>query len=545
VTHFDEMTCLLYIEGQLDDGRSREIGAHLAECVSCRDLLRALQHESAFLSSALTEENEAIPARILNEQGRGTPSWAWTLAFAAFAAAAYWFWTDGIGPWIDQLSNAGFGGTDVFSMIVFSGAFWEGWSDMIDAMQIGALILVAILAIGWIRRRVRRPVAVAVVMSALMFAAVLAQPASAAEVRRGRTTVIPAGEVVHNDLVVTGASVRIDGTIEGVLIAFTRDLTVTGHVTGDVIAFAQSARINGTVDGNVRVVANSATLEGKVAKNVTAIGSTVDLASGATVGGGMIALAGQADLDGKIQRDLLGIIGTGDLEGFIGGDEWIRGGNLTVASTAEIRGQATFEGPREPTVESGAKLASPMHTEITQEMRRNRMSAVRVGIRAIFSYVGALVVGLLLLAVFPGLFRAILRETGRIGLPFGVGALALITGGFLIVIAILLLIIGIGAGVAALMIYVPILYVCQIFVGTWLGNKIMGEAPAAPGSVTGAVAGRMAVGLLILHVARLIPVLGALVGLAVALWGTGAVLIGFYRMSRPEVAAPPVTPVPA
>lgn len=286
MTHFDEMTCLLYIEGQLDDGRSREIAAHLQECASCRDLLRALQHESAFLSSALTEENEAIPARLLNEQGRGMPSWAWTLAFAAFAAAAYWFWTDGVGPWIDQLSNAGFGGTDVFSMIVFSGAFWEGWSDMIDAMQIGALILVAILAIGWIRRRLRRPVAVAVVMSALVFAVALPQAASAADVRRERVVDIPAGEVVHNDLIVTGQSVRVDGTIEGDLIAFTRDLTVTGHVTGDVIAFAGSARINGTVDGNVRVVTHGTTLEGKIAKNVSAIANNFDLAGTSSVGGG-------------------------------------------------------------------------------------------------------------------------------------------------------------------------------------------------------------------------------------------------------------------
>lgn len=545
MTHFDEMTCLLYIEGQLDDGHSREIAAHLAECAGCRDLLRALQHESAFLSSALTEENEAIPAHILSEQRRGVPSWVWTLAFAAFAAGVYWFWTNGVGPWIDQLSNAGFGGTDVFSMIVFSGAFWEGWSDMIDAMQIGALILVVILAIGWIRRRLRRPVAVAVVMSMLALAAALPQTASAAEVRRGRAVSVPAGEVIHNDLIVTSPSVRIDGTIEGDLIAFTRDLAVTGHVTGDVIAFAGSARISGTVDGNVRVVTHGTTLEGKIAKNVSAIANNFDLAGTSSVGGGVLLIATQADLDGRIQRDLVGIVATAELEGFIGGDEWIRGGNLTVASTAEIRGQATFEGPQQPTVESGAKLASPMHMEITQERRRNRGSAARLGIRAIFSYAGALVAGLVLLAVFPGFFRATLRETGAIGLPFGVGALALITGGVLAVLAILLLIIGIGAGVAALAAYVPILYLCQIFVGTWLGNKIMGEGPAIPGSVTGAVAGRMAVGLLILHVARLIPVLGALVGIAVALWGTGAVLIGFYRMSRPEGSPVPAAPVPA
>ena len=191
MNHFDEMACLLYLEGQLDPARSRELAAHIAECAPCRDLLHALQHETILLSSALTEDNESMPARLATEHVRSLPSWVWTLAFGAFAAGAYWFWTDGIGPWFDQLSNAGFGGTDVFSMIVFTGAFWEGWSDMIDAIQIGALILVAVVAIAWIRRRLRRSVAIAVVVSALLFALALPPQAGAAEVRRGRSIQIP------------------------------------------------------------------------------------------------------------------------------------------------------------------------------------------------------------------------------------------------------------------------------------------------------------------------------------------------------------------
>jgi hypothetical protein len=53
----------------------------------------------------------------------------------------------------------------------------------------------------------------------------------------------------------------------------------------------------------------------------------------------------------------------------------------------------------------------------------------------------------------------------------------------------------------------------------------------------------MALGLVILHAAGYIPVLGGLVWLAVLLWGTGAVLLGFYRMSRVE--SEPSAPVPA
>ncbi len=539
MNHYDEMACLLYLEGQLDPARSRELAAHIAECAPCRDLLHALQHETILLSSALTEDNESMPARLASEQVRSLPSWVWTLAFGAFAAGAYWFWTDGIGPWFDQLSNAGFGGTDVFSMILFSGAFWEGWSDMIDAMQIGALILVAVVAIGWIRRRLRRSVAIAVVMSALLFALALPPQAAAADVRRAQSISVPAGETVHNDLIATGGSVRIEGTVEGDVIAFTRDLAVTGHVTGDVIAFAEEAVIDGIVDGNVRVFSRGAVLQGTVGKNVSAFGRSVDLISKANIGGGMIVLAGEMDLDGKIQRDLLGLVGRSNLDGLIGGQAWVHGGSLMVESTAEIRGPATFEGPQQPVIEAGAKLASPIRTEITQDVRRTRRSTARVAIRAIVSYGAALAVGILLLVIFPGFFSATLHEAGKIGLPIGIGALALITGAFLLVLGILLLIVGIGAGVAGVMAYAPILYVAQVFVGSWLGNRVMGQPPA----VTSAVVGRMAVGLLILRVAGLIPFLGGLVWLAVLLWGTGAVLLGFYRMSRAESA--PNAPLPA
>jgi len=533
--HFDEMACLLYLDGQLDPARSREMDAHLTECSSCRDLLHALQHETSLLSSALTQDNESMPAHLLSTRGRAVPSWIWTLAFGAFAASAYWFWTDGIGPWLDRLSNAGFGGADVFSMIVFSGAFWEGWSDMIDAMQIGALILVVLLAIGWIRRRLRRPVAIAVVLPLMLLALALPPRAGAAEVRRGKSISVSAGETIHNDLVASGASVRIEGTVEGDVIAFSKNLTVTGHVTGDVISFSEEAVIDGTVDGNVRVFSRGVNLQGAIGKNVTAFGSSVDLGSKANIGGGMIVFAAETDLDGKIQRDLLGMVGRTDIGGLIGGQAWIRGGNLTIASTAEIRGPATFEGPQPPEVESGAKLASPIRTEITQETRRTRRTAARSAIHAVFAYGAALLVGILLLVSFPGFFRAALRETGAIGLPIGVGAVALITGGFLLIVGVLLLFIGVGAGVAGALAYAPVVYVAQVFVGAWLGNRIMGEAP----SVTSAVIGRMALGLLILRIAGLVPVLGGLVWIAVLLWGTGGVLLGFYRLSRLESAPLP------
>ncbi len=126
-----------------------------------------------------------------------------------------------------------------------------------------------------------------------------------------------------------------------------------------------------------------------------------------------------------------------------------------------------------------------------------------------------------------------MREAGSIGLPIGIGSLAMITGAFLLILGILLLFVGVSAGVAGMMAYAPILYIAQVFVGAWLGNRIRGESP----DNTGAVIGRIALGLLIIRLVELVPVLGGLVWLVVLLWGTGAVLLAFYRMSRVESAS--------
>jgi anti-sigma factor RsiW len=533
--HFDEMACLLYLEGQLEPPRAREMAAHIHECAACRTLLQALERESRVLAAALAEDNEAMPARLLSTRGWGVSSWVWTFAFGVFAVGAYWLWTDSVDPWLQQLSSAGFGGTDLVSMLLFSGAFWEGWSEMIDVMQIAALVIVGISAIGLIRRRLRRFATIAVVMSALALALALPQPASAVEVRRGESVLVPAAEVIHTDLIVSGASVRVDGTVEGDLIAFTGMLIVTGHVTGDIIAFTGQMRMEGTVDGNIRVISHTVAIDGAVSKNVMYIGNTFDLTGKGQVGGSLTSVAGDADLDGRIHRDLLGMIRRTSLDGKIGGQMWLRGRNLAIGSTAEIGGPATFRGSRQPVIASGAKLASPLHIEREEENRRLMFSAVRLTVNEIVGFGAALVLGVLLVTVLPGFFRTTLRETGRIGLPIGVGALALIAGAFLLVLGALLLLVGVGAGVASVLGLAPILYIAQVFVGAWLGNKILGEAP----DVTSAVVGRIALGLLILRLAGLVPVLGVLVQLAVLFWGTGAVLMGFYRMSRVEAAVLP------
>src|ERR1700722_2970699 len=61
MSHFDEMTGLLYLEGQLEAETETEVSTHLSSCAECRSLLQALQKESIWLKEALAGENELIP----------------------------------------------------------------------------------------------------------------------------------------------------------------------------------------------------------------------------------------------------------------------------------------------------------------------------------------------------------------------------------------------------------------------------------------------------------------------------------------------------
>jgi cytoskeletal protein CcmA (bactofilin family) len=535
--HYDEMAWLLYLEGELDADRARQMTQHAQECDACRGLRDSLERESHLLSVALKEEEEAIPARILDAPGRRIPAWVWTLAFGSFFVVAYWVWTETVGPLLAQFTSAGFDRADLATVILFGETFWEGWPDMVDVMKFSALVIVAIAGIAVIRWRVRKSVSAIVLMTVLL-ALALPPAASAAEVRRGKSISVPGTETIHNDLIAAGQSVRIDGTVEGDVIAFTKDLRVTGHVTGDVISFTRDATIGGVVDGNVRVVGHDMILQGTVGKNVSAIGNSVESTAESLVRGGVISISARSDLGGKIDRDFLGIVGRTNLTGAIGGQMWLRGERLAVQSSAQIAGPAIFHGRRQPVVAAGARLASPIDVEITQQNKRSRRFFVLSAVRAIFSYGAALLVGILLAYLFPGFFRAALRETEAVGLPIGVGALALMVGFFILVFGIFLLFVGVAAALATALGYAPVMYVAQIFVGAWLGTKLRARRPDASQSSIAPqdMIARIALGLLVLHVLEFIPIFGILVRLLVLLWGTGAVLLAFYKMSRAELS---------
>src|SRR5215467_5689157 len=89
--HLDEMSCMLYLEGQLDRARALEVSNHTQTCASCRTLLRAMEREARLLTRAMLEEEEPLPARIASfqERARRSMQWIWMDTFGLAATAQY------------------------------------------------------------------------------------------------------------------------------------------------------------------------------------------------------------------------------------------------------------------------------------------------------------------------------------------------------------------------------------------------------------------------------------------------------------------------
>lgn len=530
--HFDEMTGLLYLEQQLDDAHAKSIMEHANGCASCRELLRVLKNESVWLREAITTDEEPIPARMLGAPERTKSPWGWFAALGFGAAGAYTLWSGLVQPWMSQASDIGFTQGNLMTVLFFSGAFWSGWSDVGSIVEFMAMVTLGAVAAWALRRFFRRQTTgVAAVMGLLGLAIVLVpQPANAAETVHGNPSyTLPAGQEINTDLFVAGDRILIDGNVDGDLVVWAHEVEVNGHIKGDIIAFTQELRMNGTVDGNVRAFAQATVLNGQVGKNLTGFVQAVEVDEKSNIGGSATLFSQDAQLNGPVKGDLLAMVGRLAIDGPIGGNVRVRGDELTIGSSAQIAGRTQYEGPKQPDVMAGAKLASPL--EVTMAKATPEYSTWRYYWHQTLRWGAAFLLGLVMFLLAPGAFLDAANSANRVGLSMGIGLLLLVglpVAAFIACITI----VGLGLGIVTLLIYLVAVYLSQIFVGEWVGEKLLGS-----GIGVGPVLARLALGLAMLRVIRVIPFVGPLSMWVVIIWGLGAYALTIHKRMRHQVVA--------
>ena len=297
---------------------------------------------------------------------------------------------------------------------------------------------------------------------------------------------------------------QIDGDVDGDLIVASQYLTVNGHVKGDILAFGQEVRVNGPVDGNVRVWCQAVSLNSTIAKNAMVFSQAVELDSKAKVGGTMTVATGVAQLNGQVSGDVLATADLIGINGSMGRDVTARSERLNIGPTGEIGGRTKYIGRREAEVATGAKLASPI--EMTYQKHGPDYSQGAYYWHQVLFWGAGFLLGLVIMLLAPGFFFDVSQACKKIGPAMGFGALFL----FATPIAALVVcatIVGLGVGLPALALYGIAIYATKIFVGAWLGEKLLGSSVGF-----GPTVGRIALGLHILRALRMLPYIGLISG---------------------------------
>jgi cytoskeletal protein CcmA (bactofilin family) len=536
--HLDEMTCMLYLERQLERTRALEVSAHTQDCAICRTLLRAMDRESRLLTRAMLEEEEPLPARIaaFQERVQRSMQWIWMVVFGLAATAVYAMYIGYIEPWEQRLEQAGFGGTSLLSLLIFQGSLWKGWQSMISLVEILALVTLGGFAVIVARKRFRRGSAVALVLGGFCAAFAMPAPAAATEVRKGQTAEVRKDENIKGNVYLSGERVEVEGTVDGDVYAAGKDIEIGGHVTGDLISAGRSVWIRGQLDGNVRSAGNNLNVIGTVGKNISFFGDTIRIDEKGVVNGSVMMFGSDMNIEGRLGRDILFMGDRIDLNGVVGGSIDEKGAGLEIGSRAQVDGPIRFEGENEAVVSSGAKLASPVqfkkHVHKKEEFGRTSAFWTCVLLIAFASY------GMVLFLAVPNFAQESVQSAENIGASLGLGLLVFF--GVLIgsIIAMCTLI-GLFVGFSSLFVWLIAVYAAQPVVGALIGQWILGRSKE-----TWPLIGRMMLGIFIIRIATLLPHIGWLIKLGVVLWGLGAISLALYRRFRPPapVQAPYVPP---
>jgi hypothetical protein len=335
------------------------------------------------------------------------------------------------------------------------------------------------------------------ILAVLALALLLVSGASALRMVGGEDTTVIA-DATDDDVIASRGTLVVDAPV-GSLIAAGGEVRVNGPVAGDVIAAGGVVLVNGTVGGKVVLAGGRVTLNGTVQRNAVVTGGEVVLGPGARIGRDAEVSGGTVIHQGAVNGTLGVQAGTFENSG--------TAGTLRVDAADGRGGRDNRTGnwtgfERDPFAGLGALIAT--------------IAAVV----AFLVTLGYLVLGLLLLALFPGAAGAVEARVRDQPIPaFVIGLVALVVA---VVLGLILLVTVVGIPIAVLgwLLVIAGVMLAGLVVSLALGRLIAGKTSIGDNRYV-----LFIIGFVILNVVYLIPFLGGLVKFVVVCLGFGALVM--------------------
>ncbi len=188
-------------------------------------------------------------------------------------------------------------------------------------------------------------------LAALGLVVLLVVPASAAEAAEtsgADVALVPAGEVVNDDLYAGALTVVVAGTVEGDLVAAAAErVVIDGEVKGSVTVLSPELIIRGAVGGSVRAAGGTVTVLGSVGKDIVASALRIELGPASSVGGEVLFWSRRVESRGTVLGNVRGSASRIDMAGSIGGRVDVTVGRLRVVGLLTVGGDLAYRSGSE------------------------------------------------------------------------------------------------------------------------------------------------------------------------------------------------------
>jgi hypothetical protein len=452
--------------------------------------------------------------------------------------------------------------------------------------------------------RKRKTISWLLVMSlSMILVLAITSTAYAVEFRGGDTVTIGEGEVIDDDLAVSGNTVIVNGVVNGDLVAAGARVVVNGKINGSLMMAGQTLDLNGQVSGTVYSGGAALTVgpDARVGRSLFFAGYSYEAEPESTIGRDALVAGYQAVFNGEVTRNLQASVSALEMNGSVGGDVNVfveRPGTivdtqfwgffagqglppalipgLRVGPEATIGGQFRYTSPVE---QIGAILAKPERGIVysapapaaTGAPAATPSTVRNEGLEWFWArlreFVSLLVIGGLALWLLPVWFNKVAERTQTqpwLAAVWGVVVAILgYAGALLAAFLIILVVAGLAAltlGGLAMSIFSLGFSVLGLFFTLFslfaaYGSKVVVLYPLshticerfAPALNRYSVV-PLALGALVFVLLRSIPFLGVLVEIGATLVGLGALWLIFragYARPRPEDTRPTLAPTPA
>ncbi|MCE8428982.1 MAG: hypothetical protein J5U19_11400 [Candidatus Methanoperedens sp.] len=283
---------------------------------------------------------------------------------------------------------------------------------------------------------------------------------------------------IEDDIFATGGTIDINAPVDGVVIAG-GNININAPVNGDVFVAGSQISVNSDVKGKIVAIGGNIDIKGN-AKNVVIAGGNINIHSTAIIGRDAVISGGSVNNAGKVN------------------------GNLTVRAEK-------FQNT------GSAGSVEFIKSEGSQSFQRT------MGIFRILITLGFLILGIIILKLFPVQFFKVEKEIRESTILKTVVGFVLIIVSAVVIILVAVTLIGLPVAAIIAMLFIIALMLSTFFVSFTLGKKILDQFRLKASDLWIFV-----VGFIILNLLFSIPYVGGLIQIVAISLGFGAVYFALH-----------------